>query len=388
MRKLLQNLFLSLLSVTVALLVFEVGTQIYVGHVASNDDFLKYASLRQLKERSVGGLPLITPHRYLGYYPTPNYVAGPNRHNSLGYRGDEIDIPKPSGEFRIVCLGGSTTYTGKVGDYRKTYPYRLGQLLRQEGYSHARVINGGVSGWNSRETLINFQLRVLDLEPDLIIVYHGINDVHPRLVWPSDAYRGDNSGGRAPMQPSLFMPSPLEYSALYRFVMVRSGAMRPHSSFERTVDLTPDTYYGDNFHLQARQGRYPQGLFLKVSVMDMLDANPPVYFERNLRNLVALAQSHEVETVLSSFAYSPRFPNEPRVASAEYQRALAEGNEVVRRVAETTPAHYFDFAANFPEKKDLWTDGRHVNEQGALLKARHFVHYLLQQQLVPAASDD
>ena len=56
------------------------------------------------------------------------------------------------------------------------------------------MINAGLAGWSSWESMINFQLRLLDLEPDLIIVYHAVNVLHARLVWPPEAYQPDNSG--------------------------------------------------------------------------------------------------------------------------------------------------------------------------------------------------
>ena len=80
-----------------------------------------FASYQQLLKNN--NVPLYTPHRYLGYIPTPKVVKGKNIHNTSGFRGEEILTPKGDSIFRIVCLGGSTTYTVKVEDYQKSYPY-------------------------------------------------------------------------------------------------------------------------------------------------------------------------------------------------------------------------------------------------------------------------
>lgn len=45
--------------------------------------------------------------------------------NSLGFRGAEIELPKPPGRTRILCLGGSTTYAFAVDD-DAAYPHVLG----------------------------------------------------------------------------------------------------------------------------------------------------------------------------------------------------------------------------------------------------------------------
>ena len=77
-----------------------------------------------------------------------------------------------------------------------TYPRQLEASLRKRfPLLGLDVINAGVSGYSSMESLINLQFRVLALEPDLIIIYHAINDVGTRLVDP-ELYRSDNSGRR------------------------------------------------------------------------------------------------------------------------------------------------------------------------------------------------
>ncbi len=195
-RHLLAKLFILCVSLVLCLLAVELASRVYLTRFASSEDFKQYASYRQLRERYGPAGSMFSPHPYLGYAPTPNYVSGANRHNSLGFRGPEIALPKPDGEYRIVCLGASTTYTSHVLDFRSTYPALLQTTLHNMGDDHVVVINGGTPGWTTWETLISFQFRVLDLDPDMVIIYHGVNDVGPRLVWPDDAYRGDNTGAR------------------------------------------------------------------------------------------------------------------------------------------------------------------------------------------------
>ena len=113
---------------------------------------------------------LYQPHPYLSYALTPGYVNGKVRHNSLGYRGKEITSPKPKGLFRIVAMGGSTTYTIAVDDDVKTYPALVESLLQQQlGKRRVDVVNAGVAGYTSYESLVNLQFRILDLKPDLLI---------------------------------------------------------------------------------------------------------------------------------------------------------------------------------------------------------------------------
>jgi lysophospholipase L1-like esterase len=366
--------------------VLEIGTRVYLERFAPEPRFVNYASFRQLEARYGGNgatsRQLLSPHRYLGYYPTPSYAKGKNRHNSLGYRGEEIVLPKPEGELRIVCIGGSTTYDSDIEDYRLAYPARLEAELRSRGYGNVTVVNAGAAGWTSWESLIDLELRILDLDPDLIVDFDAINDVHTRFVWPPDLYRGDNSGYRAPNQSGLFMPSILEHSTLLRILMIRAGWVGSHADISRTIDRLAPSYYGDLWRDEMRTGTYPQGIFREVTPDEMLSRNRPRYFARNLESLIAIAKANEVSVMLASFAYSPDFPEEPRVTAPEYRNAIAEHNEVLRAVATRTGAAFFDFAAVFPSDRRYFTDGRHNNEEGAALKATLFADFLIDSGLL------
>jgi lysophospholipase L1-like esterase len=301
----------------------------------------------------------------------------------LGYRGEEIALPKPAGEFRIVCMGGSTTYTSGVEDYHLTYPELIEQELLDHGYRNVNVINAGVPGWTSWECLINFEFRALDLEPDMTIFYEAINDINTRFVWPPEAYRGDNSGASVPAASNVFMPSIFEYSTVVRFFLIRVSATQPHADITTTMDRRARTYYSDNFQKQKMRGTYPQGIFEEVSAREMLESNKPIYYQRNVENIVLLAKARGISCLLATFAYSPLFTEEPRVSSDEYIHAYNEMNETLKRVALERGAHLFDFASVFPIDKKYYHDGRHQNEEGARLMAKMFANYIIQNKLVP-----
>jgi hypothetical protein len=97
------------------------------------------------------------------------------RTNNVGFRDDEVVLPKPPGVFRIVCVGGSTTAEGLTNDL--TYPNMLEKILRQRWPGRTiEVINGGIFAQDSTVELQNFD-DYLALEPDLIVHYNFVNDV-------------------------------------------------------------------------------------------------------------------------------------------------------------------------------------------------------------------
>ncbi|MFX0200576.1 MAG: SGNH/GDSL hydrolase family protein [Candidatus Hodarchaeota archaeon] len=389
------NILLSLASTLLCFLFLEAAARIYLVHFSSKSIFLKYASLQLLQERydatsSLEGLKTQTryletktrylPHRYLGYFPTHNYSEGKNRHNSLGFRGDEIDMPKPRDEFRIVCMGGSTTYDGQIEDYKLSFTSLLEAKLKSKGYGKVKVINAAAGGWSSWELLINFELRILDLEPDMIILYTGHNDINARLVWPPEAYKGDNSGWRVPNH-GLSMPSIFEYSTFLTALMIRTGLTQSHNDLARSFAKHSQTYYRDSFREQKIKGIYPQGIFKKTSAAKMLETNKPKYFARNIENIVIIAKQRGIKTLLASFAFSPLF-EEPVASSEEYITATAEMNAEVQRIAKHYKVNFFDFNAVFPKDKKYFTDGVHVSIEGARLKAKLFADFIVLNRLV------
>ena len=309
------NLFLLLLSLVFTFVVLEKTIRVYLTRFASDERFLKYASYHQLHTHFRESGSIFTPHRYLGFYPTPDYRKGPNRHNSLGYRGDEIATPEPKNEYRVVCIGGSTTYAVSVNDYRGSYPYLLQKMLVDRGNAHITVVNAGTPSWTTWESLVNFQFRALDLNPDLVVVYHAINDIKPRLVWPLEAYRSDNSGYlRA---GDIYMSSIFEHSTLLRAFVIRLGITQSHADI-RLWKASPDTYYDDDFLHQKLNQSYPSDIFYEVPMKQILNSNRPIYYKRNLENLIAIAKSRGIGVMLSTFAYLPIKEGDPIGSSQEY----------------------------------------------------------------------
>jgi lysophospholipase L1-like esterase len=179
------------------------------------------------------------------------------------------------------------------------------------------------------------------------------------------------------------MPGIFEYSTLLRIAMISTGMINSHASFETTIDRRPDTYVGTLFNKQKIQGVYPEGVFEEASASEILQRNKAEYFYRNIRNIVAIAKDRGIGVVLGSFAYSPLFTDQPKVSSPEYIAAYEESNQILEEIAGTMDEHFFDFASKFPAEKRWYTDGRHVNEAGAQLKAELFGNFLIDAQLLP-----
>ncbi len=107
--------------------------------------------------------------------------------NNHGFRDADFPVAKGEDVFRIVCVGASTTEEGPTNDL--TYPAILEATLnRRFETDRFEVINCGISGMNS----LKHRMRSADylaLDPDLIVVYNGVNDICHDLfpIWVKDA---------------------------------------------------------------------------------------------------------------------------------------------------------------------------------------------------------
>ncbi len=353
-----RKIVIVLISILFTILILEVLSRVWLNFIVSEEDRLEYSLYSYLRPDNQRYIP----HHYLNYYPNPKYKRGKTYHNSLGYRNYEFSTKKPEGVFRIVAIGGSSTYTVSVEDNEKTFTSQLERILRDKyRYENVEVINAGVGGYNSWESLINLEFRVLDLDPDLIIIYHGTNDVHTRFVDPK-SYSGDNLGRRKQWRsPNIPI---LEHSALFR-ILLRNSGITSQVGIGNFVDS--NTSYKPNSVID----RDP---------FNLLKKNPPIYFKRNLTNIAAVSRANGAEIIFATWAHSPKFYD--YASTPHYEQGFRENNEVVKEVAQINGIPMFDFASKMPGDSIYWADGRHVNELGAEKKAELFTEFIHNSGLI------
>jgi lysophospholipase L1-like esterase len=138
-------------------------------------------------------------HSCLQWSPYEHWTMQPNlrrrffRTNSLGLRGPETPRVKPPRRFRIAVLGGSSAWgVGSTADER-TVPGQIEARLREllPGID-VEVLNAAQPGFVSAQELIHFHRSIASLDPDLVVLFDGYNDVvadlgNPVPGWPQGA---------------------------------------------------------------------------------------------------------------------------------------------------------------------------------------------------------
>jgi len=130
--------------------------------------------------------------------------------NALGIRGPAIEREKPAGVRRVLVVGDSTVYGHGVDG-----PQVFSQRLNTRFGPTVQVLNGGVPGYSSLQTLNLLQMRLMATEPDVLVIASLWSDnnfdsfVDGELI---SRQRAHQRGWRA---TALTL---LEWSAVYRFL--------------------------------------------------------------------------------------------------------------------------------------------------------------------------
>lgn len=111
------------------------------------------------------------------------------------YRGQAYD-PVKTTRFRVLCLGGSTTWGHRL-PREDTWPSILEKLLREMGYD-VEIINAARPWYTTAHSLVNYCLQMRRYNPDVVVIMHGVNDLvrsfpgpgEPGIEWDYGSYQG------------------------------------------------------------------------------------------------------------------------------------------------------------------------------------------------------
>ena len=269
--------------------------------------------------------------------------------NSQGYRSPERSAAKPADVRRVLCAGGSTTFDSLADRNETTWPWLLEQELRQRGLP-VEVWNAGVPTWTSLENTIALLARDLELQPDILVVLQGFNDLQPAAHSPHDPTY--ESGHSERMLEAL------------GFELEPPGLLARSVALERLRAI---------FGLEAAEpGSSPKAAFVSDHGLET--------YRRNLRTLVGVARTHGIEVLLVTQPLRPapaeterdrRFLGEWLGLEGEaVERELTRANEVLLDVATAEATSAFDAVAAAEWRKEDFWDPVHFGTPGSEKLAR------------------
>src|SRR5262245_53062699 len=101
--------------------------------------------------------------------------------NEAGYRGHSFAPVKLEGTIRIVILGGSSVFDANGKDISpeegRDWPHLVERFLRDMGHSNVEVVNAGVPGHATFDSLGRLYSQLWIYKPDYVLLYNCWNDL-------------------------------------------------------------------------------------------------------------------------------------------------------------------------------------------------------------------
>ena len=198
--------------------IFESGSRVY-------EFFLGHCSLQNAEILSEYDYFLIRNTCYdfqnIVYEFQPVLTLVPNQHfttlniNNEGFRGAEINVSKTNNDYRIIVIGGSTVFGAGLGSDNETFPYELYNKFKEK-FNNVEVINAGISSLTSFEELYYFKEKLIPLEPNLVIIYDGWNNVAYKATSEPEILNTDDDKLQL-KDFQAYLRSPV---VLYRYVLL------------------------------------------------------------------------------------------------------------------------------------------------------------------------
>jgi lysophospholipase L1-like esterase len=270
--------------------------------------------------------------------------------NGYGLRDpDEIEVEKPPGTWRAVCLGDSFTYGLKI-PFEKTYSHRIEELLAaRPGAGTVEVWNAGTNGYTSCQELAWLKHYGLALDPDVVTVGFVMNDVIP--IAPGNV--PDPVPGR---QELLRVPL---FEWIVKSSLGRAARKREKSEDERWVA-----------EYQGQVELYPSSSPRAKALWDDALAC--------LRELARVARDNEIDLVLVVF---------PSIVQMREPLPEPEPQALLRALAAEEGALFVDLLPTFAELglPALIEDVSHPSVLGNEAAAQEIARAMIAAGLAPGA---
>jgi lysophospholipase L1-like esterase len=296
--------------------------------------------------------------------------------NRAGYRSPERDRAKPAGTYRIVTAGGSTTFDIRVPSDEQSWPWQLEKRLHERGVP-VEVWNAAFPGWTSVENVIALSIRDVDLHPDLVILFQGINDLQPAAHTPFD--------------PQYEMPHAILQLAATGLSQAPMG-WRDHSVFLARALPLARRWAGIS---------EPQPFAAPWAAapprVDALPDEAVATFDRNVRSFVAVALAHGARVLLVTQSLRLRADHAeqdtadlqqwiPGMLAGTAVRELERFNDVLRGIAASGDAGLADAAREVPWSDGDFTDPMHFTAAGSRKLAAYLAGKVADLRAVPVDS--
>jgi len=293
--------------------------------------------------------------------PEPNTENNNFKINSSGFRSPEIERHKPDSRIRLAYLGGSTTFSTEVAGNDNTWPAITTDLLSKR-YPDADFdyMNAAAIALTTLDSRINVEKRVAPYSPDIVVIYHAINDI-AYDAWHEAA----DAGLIPPVDRSVHSP-------IMTFILKKSllaDLLQKNLSIFFADTKTENQQHKVPFRKEAMTELFRQRYADLVS--SALDVAPLVVlstFTNRLRS--GLTPEQTAEAMHSHAFYVPYYTQDDLLS------ALKSYNDVIREFADNERVVVIDSETAIAGTSENFVDSVHLSGAGSGEFGRHIASRL------------
>lgn len=291
------------------------------------------------------------------------------RINHYGYRGDDFPMQKAPSGCRLIVLGGSAVFDLGASE-GEDWPHQVERLLTPRaaalGIEPLQVINAGVPGHSSADSVAKLYTDLWRFEPDAVLLYNAWNDIKTFTTL----------GPTSPL-PDLVHP--------------HDPAADPFQNYRGTVDrLLGHSQLYIKLRNRYFLWRYPLGIEGQVAASELSDSFDDLalrQFRLNVEMVVDASRNLGAEPILLTQATlvtaDTSDADRQRIAYG-YQGLTHEGllqavtgcNATVRQVATEKGTDLLDLASSLSGHSELFDDHVHTSRQGSQRLAEAVAEHL------------
>ena len=334
---------------------------------------------------------LYTWHPFTGFIMSPgiSFVGGhpnvkkkpTNNVNTHGFlaKDNDLTFKKPADEIRVAVIGASTSANIHLS-YDENWPGRLENLLQQQYTDKKiRIINAGVPGFTTAQSIGNLSLRVMPFKPDVVIIYHAYNDFKAIRL---GEFKPDYS--HIHTSPYGYKKLPPFYIRWLNNSMMYVRARNSYREYQKLKKSTPT----NNQKQQLQE--------IPKVAQDV--------FAQHIRAMVDVARGGNAKVILSSFAtlhdtqqeYNTQFVVDSLSSLQKKElgalqhfsgdlsiNAIMMGfvtyNNILKSIAEELHLGWVDNASLVPHEDKYFVDRVHFTAEGAEKMANNYFPVVMQQ---------
>ena len=280
--------------------------------------------------------------------------------NNLGFingeKGDrDIITPKPRGLYRINCIGASTT-----GNYlefnRKTYSYplELEKILKSSLPISLEVNNCGQGGYNSADIMVRFILQLLDTKPDMVILYHGYNDIRAYLT---SEFKSDYSHTRKNLGENY-----------WKFYL---ASKIPNFKLN-FIDYLTNNLLGGNVRNSLLDHVNRGDLNQTINPNRGLET-----YKRNIQCIIDICKCNNIQIILSTYCHFLYEDIKDDDLHLLYKSIVKMENDIIRALAKENELELVDNANLVPNDEKYFVDSIHFTAAGMQYIARNIANKVI-----------